>query len=468
MHDIAAPRRDLLWSLLTSVRASRLDEERMARDNPHLRQALAADKHSGLAIAVRARTIALLVIGALLPLLNPTWSVLYHEALLVAFMAIGWLQMRAGRVGRSGLELALIFADLALLSFTVLVPNPWFHEPMPTAFQYRFENFIYFFVLLAGGTLAYSWRTVLAIGTWTAGLWLGGLALVHWFGRRIPELSPTVESVFTDWPTIAEFLDPNATLAPLRVQEVVVFLIVAGILALQGFRTRQLVIRQAQIAAERANLSRYFPQNLVDVLAAADHDVGAERSQEIAVLFADIVGFTEIAERHPPAKVMQLLRRYHAVLEDVVFAHHGTLDKYLGDGIMATFGTPAAGPRDAANALAAARAIVAAMDDCSAECAARGDPRFRVSVGVHFGPVILGDIGPARRLEFAVVGDTVNVAARLEAATRALRCRLVVSDALVAKLGEAGSADPALLDGLRRRRRLRLRGRQTPIDVWLA
>jgi adenylate cyclase len=138
----------------------------------------------------------------------------------------------------------------------------------------------------------------------------------------------------------------------------------------------------------------------------------------------------------------------------------------MGDGVMATFGTPEAGPDDAINALKAARQIVSDVDRFSRECAERGDPQFRVSVGVHFGPAILGDIGPARRLEFAVLGDTVNVASRLENATRQLNCRIVSSNDLIERIDGSRNGSPALLDGFQPVREVALRGRTVPIDVW--
>ena len=110
---------------------------------------------------------------------------------------------------------------------------------------------------------------------------------------------------------------------------------------------------------------------------------------------------------------------------------------------MATFGTPQVSPADCANALAAASAIVDGFESGNAELAAGSSPQMRISVGVHFGPAILGNIGPERRLEFATLGDAVNVASRLEAATRDLGCRIVASDAVVSRVG-----DGALTGGL--------------------
>jgi adenylate cyclase len=239
---------------------------------------------------------------------------------------------------------------------------------------------------------------------------------------------------------------------------VVVFVLVAAALTLKGWRSNQLLIRQARLAAERANLSRYFAPTIVDRLASQPAALQEPQTREIAVMFTDLVGFTDLVERLPDTEVLPLLRRYYAEIERVVFDEGGTLDKYLGDGVMATFGTPLPEPGDAARALAAARAIVAAVDGIG--------QGLHVSVGVHFGPATVGDVGPSRRLEFAVIGDTVNVASRLEAATRDVGGRIVVSDALMAR-ARAEGAKPDLCAGFRAEEGLALRGRRAPVDVWV-
>jgi len=116
--------------------------------------ALAAAKQEGLQLAVRARYVALAVIACLLPIINPTWEQVYYVVLLGLFALIGWGQARIGRVGVSRPELALLFCDLALLTFTTVVPNPFSSAHWPVAMQYHFGNFIYFFVLLSCATLA--------------------------------------------------------------------------------------------------------------------------------------------------------------------------------------------------------------------------------------------------------------------------------------------------------------------------
>ncbi len=452
-----------LADIVRNLRSRRVEEELAARQNPFLVEALRKEKLEGQRIAAWARTVALVASGILITFQNPTWSVLYFHGLLLVFIALGWAQLRYATVGHSRVELALILADLVLLAVALTVPNPFAPGDFPTAMIYRFETFPYFFIILALATLAYSWRTVLTMGSAFVAIWFLSVLGVALFGTTDPELGSRVAAAFAAMPGVRDIVDPNSVVWSIRAQEMVIFFLVSAILALRGQRSNALLIRQASIAAERANLSRYFPPSLVDELASASSDVGAVRSQEVAVLFADIVGFTQLAERERPETVIQLLRSCHAVIEQAIFSNGGTLDKYLGDGVMATFGTPRISPADCANALAAARDIVEGVASGNAALATAGLPQLRISVGVHFGPAILGNIGSERRLEFATLGDTVNVASRLEAATRGLGCRIVASDAVVSRVDDGG-----MRGDFRRVPALSLRGREAPIDVWVS
>ena len=443
-----------------------LREDDLAQADPHLVAALSQNKREGLLLAVRARWIALAVIAVLLPYLNFAWDTLYYEVLLLGFALIGWAQLRAGRVAQSRRELLLIFCDLALMTFILAVPNPFFNADWPTAFQYRLGEFAYFYVLLAVATMAYSWRTIIAFGTWTTGLWLAALIGVAVFGHEVPGLSEKIATALLGYDRMVDFLDPNDLHIPSRIQEIVIFLIVAGILALNGRRTNSLLVRQAAVARERANLARHFPPNMVDQMAERDKPLGTVRSQQVAVMFVDIVGFTSLAERKSAEEVVVLLRAFHQRMESAVFDNGGTLDKFLGDGLMATFGNPDPGPADAANALACGRAMLADMDVWNQARAAAGEEVIKVSVGIHFGTVVLGDIGSERRLEYAVLGDAVNVASRLEELTRSLGVRLAVSDDLTSSIREGTDGHDDLLTGLNNAGPQTVRGRDEPISVW--
>jgi len=245
-------------------------------------------------------------------------------------------------------------------------------------------------------------------------------------------------------------------------QDVLIIMVTGLVLTGVVARSRDLVRRQIAVAHERANLSRFFPPTVVDELAGREGMLEEIRRQDVAVLFTDLVGFTTLSEEVGPEGTILLLRGLHRRLEHIVFEHGGTLDKFLGDGAMATFGTPRPGDRDAANALDAARAILVAVDRWNAKRESRGAAPVRISVGVHYGPVVLGDVGSERRLEFAVIGDTVNATSRIEALTRQLDTRLAASDALMARAREQGAETADFADAGDHA----LRGRNAPVRLW--
>ena len=427
--------------------------------------ALATAKQEGLQLAVRARYVALAVIACLLPILNPAWEQLFYVVLLGLFALIGWAQTRVGRVGVSRVELALLFCDLALLTFVAVVPNPFGSGVWPVAMQYHFGNFIYFFLLLASATLAYSWRTVIAVGTWTSALWIVGMIWVWWQPDRNPVLTARVAAAAGSDQRLFNLISPNSIVLTARIQEIVVFMIVAVTLAIAVRRSNDLVIRHAAVERERGNLARYFSPNVVEELSRNDEPLKQVRSQNVAVLFVDIVGFTAFAAARTPEEVVRTLREFHALMEQEVFRQSGTLNKYLGDGLMATFGTPFAGKDDAGNALRCAQAMMAAADRWNGERNAAGQPPIHVSFGLHYGPVVLGDIG-LTCLEFAVIGSTVNAASRLEGLTRALGCALVASDDLVScAKAELGSGDAAFRPLVAQAPQM-IRGLEQPIAIW--
>lgn len=427
--------------------------------------ALERHKREGLELAVKARMIALAVIAVMLPILEPSLEILYYEGMLLAFAAIGLLQRRVGRVGRSRAELALLFCDIFLLTVCLIVPNPLSESDWPTAMEYRGGAFMYFYVFLAAGTLAYSWRTVMAIGVWTSALWSLSVVLVWAISVEDVMLTRAVEAAFGFDPELAAAANPNNLLIDARIQEVVVFLLAAATLAVSVRRYGNLLMGNAALERERANLARYFSPNVVDELSHNDEPLKQIRTQNVAVLFVDIVGFTHYAAERSPEEVIRTLRQFHQRMEVEIFRFDGTLDKYLGDGLMATFGTPFAGDVDALNALRCARAMMARMDAWNAERAAAGASEVRASFGLHYGPAVLGDIG-ANRLEFAVIGNTVNVASRVEALTRRLSVRMAATvDLLDRARDEAGGADAAL-EGLVHSEDQAIRGLDAKVGVW--
>lgn len=454
-----APRRSILSFL------GRRAEPEQDEQNRYTEQALERHKREGLALAIKARWIALSVVALMLPFLNPNWDVLYYHGLLAVMAFNGWVASRVGRVGVSRLELLVLFMDLLIMTVALTMPNPFGDSDWPTAMAYEFGNFIYFFIILAGGTLAYSWRTIIAIGHWTAALWLIGVGLVWYFGVTYPELTEAATIAFGDDPDLLAFFNPNNVVLDVRVQEVVVFILVAYTLALTVRRFNNLLLSNASLERERANLSRYFSPNVVEELSKNDDPLKQIRTHNVAVLFVDIVGFTNLAADDHPENVIGMLRGFHQRMEAEVFRHNGTLDKYLGDGLMATFGTPVAGEQDAINALGCAKAMVQAMEQWNEERRNAGEAEIKANFGVHYGPVVLGDIG-VNRLEFAVVGNTVNVASRLEKLTRELDASIAISDHARLQATREASGDTPTLAGFVNRGKREIRGLDDPIDVW--
>ena len=426
--------------------------------------ALAGAKREGLLLAVRARWVALAVIGVISPIVFPEWEVLYYEFALVLFALIGWAQLRAGTVGVSRRELLLIFCDLALMTFILVVPNPWRAVDWPVAMQFHLGNFPYYFVLLAGATLAYSWRTVIAFGVWTTGL-LAIAILWVWFQPVDPAMTERISAAIGGDKRLLAIIDPSSINLPMRVVEIVVLLIVAVTLALAVRRSQNLLLSHASLERERTNLARYFSPTVVQELSKNDEPLKQVRTQNVAVLFVDIIGFTAYADGKNPEEVIGTLREFHGLMEHQVFEHGGTLDKYLGDGLMATFGTPFSGLNDAWNGLKCAQAMIVTVAQLNREREAKGEPAIRASFGLHYGSVVLGDIG-AHRLEFAVIGSTVNAASRLEALTRQFGCALVASDALIVQArAEIGEAEGGL-GQLVQHPAQSIRGIERPMGIW--
>ena len=162
---------------------------------------------------------------------------------------------------------------------------------------------------------------------------------------------------------------------------------------------------------------------------------------------------------------MAMLRVFHGRMEAQVFRHNGCLEKFIGDALLATFGVPDPGARDATDTLACARGMLAALAAWNRERAAAGLAPLAMGVGLHHGQVVLGDIGSARSMAFATVGDTINVASRLQSLTRELDVSLVTSGEFLAALEREG-ADPTLAAGLAPRGAQVLRGRDHAMEVW--
>lgn len=176
---------------------------------------------------------------------------------------------------------------------------------------------------------------------------------------------------------------------------------------------------------------RYMPGQLVDHLMAADGlpHLGGE-NRIVTVLYSDIVSFTSLSESIAPEILVPMLNRYFERMAAAIFEHGGMINKFIGDGIMALFGAPLPLPDAVDHALKAAMAMHASLEGFNTDQAARGEPALRMGIGIHTGPAVLGNVGCPTQMDYTCIGDTVNVAARLESLTRTLNTRIVISEAV--------------------------------------
>jgi adenylate cyclase len=429
-------------------------------------RALLSEEAMGRRLSTGALLIGLGVISLWLFIQVELARVWYYQAIIAAFglLVLTNYLVAQTRYDRPWRTYVFQTCFLALLVAVIILPNP-FVESWPIQMRLRFGNFVYVLLFLAPIALTFRPSAMIWAGLCAALAWALGVGWVASLPDSVTWLDGSGQQ--TSEQLLAVFLDPRFVYLEEHIQDIVVVLLMAGVLALVVWRSRRLVLNQIIMARERANLARYFAPTVVDRLARLDTPLGATRVQPVAVLFADIVGFTRLAESSDPQAVIATLRRFHGILERAVFDHDGTLDKFLGDGVMATFGTPDVGPQDARNALAAALSACAVIGNWNIDRVARGEPAIKVSIGIHYGSVVLGDIGSERRMEFAVLGDVVNVAQRLEGLTRRLDCQIVISDAFVHAL-RAQSPDDAdtLLRGFCAAVPQELRGREQPVAVW--
>jgi adenylate cyclase len=258
---------------------------------------------------------------------------------------------------------------------------------------------------------------------------------------------------------------PHAAVArfvalPPNVMRAAMVALAAMVLTIAALRARRLLIRAIAEARRSANLTRYLPPQIADWLGRTSADDARRGSRhDVAVLFVDIREFTTITEAMDPSGVGRLLGEFRRRIAVVCDRHGGVIDKFIGDGAMIVFGVPEPGVNDARAALACARELAAMTEEWNRQRTTAGEPPVAVGVGGHFGPAFCGAVGDESRLEFTVIGDTVNVASRLEAATKLHGYRLIVSRPLLAAAGLSDAADWIALPAQT------IRGRQQSIEL---
>jgi adenylate cyclase len=207
----------------------------------------------------------------------------------------------------------------------------------------------------------------------------------------------------------------------------------------------------------RTTFGKYMTEAVVKHLMSGQVKLGGEQV-EVTVLFTDIRSFTSISEKMDAPALVALLNEYFHEMVTIVMNEGGVVDKYIGDAIMAVFGAPVPSPDDAARAMRAAVKMRAALAALNERLAARGLPTLETGIGIHTGVVVAGNIGSERRMEYTVIGDTVNLASRLESATKDLGVKVLVSEDTWKRAGTGFVGHQV--------KEITVKGRQQPVMTW--
>lgn len=393
---------------------------------------------SGLTFAFRARTCAIVVVSLWLVTIVPWPRDGYYVALAAIFFLLGYIPYRLRRHRRAEwIKLGFVVLDVALITAAILVPPPvGLGVEWPPQTRLRGQEFLYLLLLLAEAALTFSPLAVLWTGMCIMVVWSLGFQILYGLPTTTRFVDVATSTPMTAQEALALYFQPTFVgLTSWRTQLVATGLFTI-ILATAVWRGRAMLFAQVQSEVVRADLARYVSPDVADALSVnAPRGFGEPALRPVAVLFADVVGFTGMTEKLSPERTFALLRSFHTRSCRVVFAHGGTLDKFLGDGFMATFGGLDDRPDASARALACAFALRDEIARWSAKRTGRGAAPVRIAIGVHCGSVVAGNLGADQRLEFTVVGNVVNLASRLEEATRELGAAIAASDACVEEAG---------------------------------
>ena len=255
------------------------------------------------------------------------------------------------------------------------------------------------------------------------------------------------------------FFDNNAINRTTFMRSILTFGMVVGVGLAILWQANRHVLAAAEFEKNNAALGKYFSPDVKKEVEKAGLDVSdlEPRTMPIAVLFTDIEGFTKLAEPMRSREVLALLSEYQSLMVSTIFDHRGTVDKFIGDAVMANFGTPQSYGNDAQNAFNCAVSMHKKMQRWNEDRVKKGRPEIRHRVGIHYGDCVVGNVGSEQQLEYTVIGDTVNVASRICDLCKDVDTNFMVSRDLHDRINHSEPSTPL--------NQQTIRGKRTRIDL---
>jgi len=311
-----------------------------------------------------------------------------------------------------------IVIDILLLFGIIFSFHIQYHQH-PT-FYLKAPTMMYIFLFITLRALRFEPRYVVITGALSMAGWAGLVAYAVFS-------DPSHMYVTRNY---VDYLTGNAILFGAEIDKLMIIGAVTAILAIALARGRQLLVASVREHAAALELKRFFAPEVAETIAGADEElhVGEGSVRNVAVLLFDVRGFTATSAGLPPEATMRILSLYQGIAVPAIQAHGGRVDKFLGDGILATFGAIDESETYAADAMAAAFEVLAALEDSQAAFREHGWPHaFSVGCAVSSGPVVVGLVGVESRLEHTVIGSAVNLSTKLEDANKDLGTRFITS-----------------------------------------
>ena len=338
------------------------------------------------------------------------WALITYLGLTV----IRLIWARRERLPAWSLAVSVVF-DMTLLM--VLIWSFHIKYDQPASFYLKAPTLLYVFIFIALRALRFDARFVLLAGLVASIGW--GILIVY-----VVTVSPENPMITRDY---IDYLTSNSILLGAEFDKIISILVVTIIIAAALQRARGLLIRAVTEQAAAQELSRFFAPEIASKIKQSDQQIlaGTGEAREAAILNVDMRGFTKLAEVEEPDRVMSLLAEYQSLMVPAIQKHGGSIDKFMGDGILATFGAAQPSETYAADALRAVDEIIRVSEDWRERD--RNDDLAvpAVNASVATGRILFGAVGDETRLEYTVIGDAVNLSAKLEKENKTQKVRAI-------------------------------------------